>query len=69
MTPKERAKELVHELTQTIFESGNTVSKPMIIQCALIVANTSLEALNNVVGPAGGVKTFWNEVKQEINSL
>jgi len=45
MTPKKKAKKLVKKYTKTIWDSGNTVSKPMIKHCALIAVENEYNAL------------------------
>ena len=63
MTPKEKASELVQKITDTIFDSGNTVSKPMVKDVALICAEQVIFFCTNAN------RTYWQEVKSEIEKL
>ena len=64
-SPAEKAKELVDKYTQMIFESGNTVSKPMCKQCALICVDEIL----SIEGDYLLSTSYWQQVKEEINKL
>jgi hypothetical protein len=66
MTTEQKAKELVDKFTQTIWESGNTVSNPMILKVCIVCVN---EILNEQVRPDyltpeayNLQKEYWNEV-------
>ncbi len=65
MTPKEKAEQLVDKFTQTIFESGNTVSKPMVKQCALVSIDLMFAELNL----PRLFREYWRSVYTEIEKL
>ena len=76
MTPKEKAEELVNNFTDTIFNSGCTVSKPMIKKCALIVAINIIITINDMEDPSIFIDgecqdniEYWQQVKTEIENL
>lgn len=60
MTPKERAKELVDKMLN---EQSNTEELYDAKQCALIAVYEIIESCNFVN------KSYWQEVKQEIERL
>lgn len=62
MIPKEKALDIVTKITNQIFESGCTVSKPMVKKVALI-------CVDEVIKSATHLNWFWVEVKKEIESL
>jgi hypothetical protein len=62
MTPKEKAIELVNSFKPYKDEPGDE------IMCALIAVNLAIEVETNIF--KGKVnKSFWQEVKQEIEKL
>ena len=60
MTPKEKAKELVNRLDETL---TYLESKSKAKQCALICVDEILEECLDIK------ESYWHEVKQEINKL
>ena len=75
MIPKEKAKELVNKYTTMIFNSGCTVSKPMVKQCALIAVNTVIQSYKDDTNSGytndsiKNNKKYWQQVKQGIKNL
>ena len=79
MTAKEKAKELVQKYHDMIWETGNTISKPMLKQCALICVDEIVKILMNLRGEFMDLKNisysktesleYWQEVKQQIEKL
>jgi len=68
MTPKEKAQDLVNKITDTIFESGNTVTKPMVKEIArLFVDETKSDELG--IMPAQWMHDYWNKVLTELEKL
>lgn len=78
-TPEEiKAKELVDKITKTIWETGNTVSKPMIKEVALLTCDKILNEYNfthigygkNVIGGLQKARIKkWTAIKKEIEKL
>lgn len=62
MTPKEKALDIVDRITTQIFDSGCTVSKPMVKQIALL-------CVNEVVKSRSYIDWTWVQIKKEIESL
>lgn len=73
MTAAEKARELIDKFTKTIWESGNTVSKPMIKQCALIAVDEIMKQIYEVPPERPvtllGLENHWKEVKTEIENF
>lgn len=69
MTPREKAIQLVGKYTETIFDSGNTVSKPMVKQCALIAVDEILESMTVKTIADCEKQDYWQQVKTEIENL
>lgn len=51
MTAQEKAKELVDKVTATIWDSGNTVSKPMINAVAILAVDELLKIFDGLHKP------------------
>jgi hypothetical protein len=66
MNSKDKAIQLVDKFTETIFESGCTVSKPMIKQCALLCMEEILDGYRKILPSS---RVYWEQVKTEINLL
>jgi hypothetical protein len=65
MTPKEKSQELVEKYDETL---TYLESKSKAKQCALIAVDLAIEVETNIF--KGKVnKSFWQEVKQEIEKL
>lgn len=62
MTAKEKALDIVDKITTQIFDSGCTVSKPMVKQIALL-------CVNEVINSNKCINWGWVEVKKEIELL
>lgn len=75
MTPKEKAQELLHNYSILILYKTNVMDELLlsevqkfIKQCALISANLAIEVETDILG--GKVhKSYWQEVKQEVEKL
>lgn len=63
---KKKAIELIDKFTQLIFDSGNTVSKPMVIDCAKLCIN---ECLNHVPDDLDLTTNYLNGVLTELNKM
>lgn len=48
-TPEQEANELVEMLLQTIWDTGNTVSKPMVIDVAILHVERLIEVLGELL--------------------
>lgn len=68
MTPKDKSKELIDKFTKTIWESGEKVSKPMVIQCALIAAEEIIESIKEYADKdiINIHLIYWRKVKNEL---
>ena len=65
-SPKEKAKELYYRYYQIVADSGYPEEKAK--QCALIAIDLAIEVETNIF--KGKVnKSFWQEVKKEIEKL
>jgi len=78
MTPKERAQSLVNLFTNSIFESGSCVSKPLVKKCALIAVDEIIPSTwslgwyqdqNYTYLDERLTTDYWKEVKKEIQAL
>jgi hypothetical protein len=79
MTPSEKAKDLVHTFYYKLPNNGylnegiNSASSRYneAIMCALVTINHITVALNSITDHYVelGMRTFWQEVEQEINKL
>jgi prolipoprotein diacylglyceryltransferase len=80
MTPKDQAKELLGQFTNTLFENGHRISKPMMQQCALIAVDEIIsycpmspvipgKLYESYVERINDAIVYWFEVKKEINNL
>ena len=73
MTPKEKAKELVEAYLKTdfrVFEEYVPVSKEMAKECALTAVDKILSM--GIISESGDwhmAKSYWQEVRQEIENL
>lgn len=68
MTPKEKAMRLVRLITETIFDSGNTVSKPMVKDVATLCVDEIIETIRDEDAFGFGIQ-YWQNVKSEIEKL
>lgn len=69
MTAGKKAFELVQKITDTIFDSGNTVNKPVVKLLAIILCDEIL--INNFWKgeDAENYIKYWDQVKEEITKL
>lgn len=71
MTPKEKAEELVNRyinLNKVKLSDYSVIYTPTAKQCALIAVDLTIEVETNIF--KGKVnKSYWQEVKQEIEKL
>jgi hypothetical protein len=71
MTAKDKAnivaKNLVHEITNKLFEKGYRISKPLVIEIAVTCVNAKMESEKKYSN--FGEYEFLQEVKQEIENL
>lgn len=65
MTPKEKAKELVHKY----WNSQKNMTYKMAIKCALIAVDEIIEEVPMYTGNLNPKWKYWNEVKTEITKL
>ena len=63
MTPKEKAKELVHK-----YHKIHTINNYEVKQCALIAVDELIEQ-ERKIDDYYEIGSYWQEVKQEINNL
>ena len=66
MTPKEKAKELVHKYS--FVEIQHYTSMFEVKECALIACDEIIEEMDRVLFP-NPFEQYWNEVKNEIQKL
>jgi hypothetical protein len=74
MTPKEKAKELVDKMLESLYDNGSLSFKRILYdkakQCALIAVDEILYVLNEIDSTEQwNASWFYNEVKQEIDKL
>jgi hypothetical protein len=76
MTPKEKARQIVFKIYDTLLAAGNLQCYPEAKQCALIAVDEIINA--NPTGEYGDPfidnhtydnKGYWTAVKQEINNI
>ena len=70
MTPKEKAKELVDKMLESLYDNGSLSFKRILYdkakQCAIIAVD---EVLDNLEDHTGKDIKFYNQVKQKIEKL
>jgi hypothetical protein len=68
MTPKEKAKELVDKMLESLYDNGSLSFKRILYdkakQCALIAVDELIDNCENIFDVE-----YWQEVKQEIDKL
>ena len=65
MTPKQKAYQIMQSFTDTIFSSGNIVSKPMVKACAIVCVNEIILGVKRIIGDE---EYMWSEHQNdEIN--
>lgn len=73
MTPKEKAKELIHIYQSILIDEigGKSAREFIVKQCALIAVDEILNQVRDVVHEeiATPVTIYWLKVKQEIEKL
>ena len=72
MTPKQKAEEMIYKFSSFTYD-GASSSEENAIECALIAVDYILNSKPNeayfIKGDWVTPKTFWIEVKEEINKL
>lgn len=68
--PEQQAQELIEKFTKVIWDSGNSVSKPMIVSVCIIYCNGILEVLAtaNEYYEQGEQIEYWQSVLQILKS-
>jgi hypothetical protein len=68
MTPKEKAKELVDKMLESLYDNGSLSFKRILYdkakQCAIIAVDEMIDNCENIFDVE-----YWQEVKQEIEKL
>lgn len=75
MTPREKAKNLLHEYRMLLMDEGEDYGQEILVsvlskQCALITVDEILSmGIMSESGDWNIAKPYWQEVKQEIEKL
>ena len=72
MTPKEKALELIEKTyngVPKVFDEESGIEHTISISCALLHVNDKLKTCKSLIDDYSIIIKYWEEVKQEIESL